>query len=359
MSNKKKNYKNVSKKKLSPETKDKLKTGFLTTINNDACIKAGREYSCIAPIIIAVCSVLLAVLPSFINNWKTNVGDNVLSAHNGLETSLAAFESAMGEKNVKLQISNDGVLDVAGSNFSALYEGEKQYYCYVNDVSEREELRVFITSDDVNIDTIINNNTSGTETLPETTTNSSGETVPVTLKYGINCLVFGPRHFRFAIYPQRSSTLSSSLTYSYERTKGLNIADLHAKDVTLVSNPSTYIKETREQWKGFLNAAYYDSKVASTFSSFGIMAGIDAGLIILLGLVIFLVTRGKRNPYRIYTFWQTQKMAYWAASVPAILAMILAFIFAQTTLSLFFFVFVYGMRMMWMTMRSLSTAKQA
>lgn len=357
MSNKKSNYKKASKKKMSPETKDKLKTGFMTLINNDACIKAGREYKAFAPLLIAITSVVLAILPSFINNLRTNVGDNVLSIHNGIETSLAYFETAMTDNNVKLQISQEGVMDIAGSNFSALYSEGKQYYCYANELTGRDELRVFITTDDSNIATIIANNATAEETLSsETTLDSSSQEVPVKLTYGINTLVFGPTAFRFALYPQRSSTVSSSLTYSYNHLKGEDLATYHAKEVTLSSDPAKYVEETRSIWKGMLNAAYHDSKMASTFTSLGVMAAIDAGLVILLGVVIFLVTRGKRNPYRIYTFWQTQKMAYWASSTPGLIAMILAFIFGNTSLSLFFFVFVYGMRMMWMTMRSLSSS---
>ncbi|MDD7715503.1 MAG: hypothetical protein PUJ84_06330, partial [Mollicutes bacterium] len=83
----------------------------------------------------------------------------------------------------------------------------------------------------------------------------------------------------------------------------------------------------------------------------GIMAAVYVGLEFLFGLVIFLMTRGKRNPFRIYTFWETQKMAYWASVSPAILSLIVGFLLPQ--FAMMGFIFLFGLRIMWMSMRSL------
>jgi hypothetical protein len=70
----------------------------------------------------------------------------------------------------------------------------------------------------------------------------------------------------------------------------------------------------------------------------------------LLGLTVFLMTRGKTNPFRIYTFWECQKIAYWAAFSPSVLALIG---FAFPAYAPLVYIFLYGMRVMWMSMRSL------
>jgi maltodextrin utilization protein YvdJ len=63
------------------------------------------------------------------------------------------------------------------------------------------------------------------------------------------------------------------------------------------------------------------------------------------------MTRGKSNPFRVYTFWECQKIAYWASLAPAILAMILSF--SLPAYAMIYYIFFYGMRIMWMSMRSL------
>jgi hypothetical protein len=46
-------------------------------------------------------------------------------------------------------------------------------------------------------------------------------------------------------------------------------------------------------------------------------------------------------------------MGYWAALAPALLALIIGFSW-NNSYALFFFLFLYGLRIMWMSMHSLS-----
>jgi len=70
--------------------------------------------------------------------------------------------------------------------------------------------------------------------------------------------------------------------------------------------------------------------------------------------MIFILTRGKRNPFRIYTFWETQKISYWASFTPSLLALIFGFIFTEYAVMIF--VMLIGVRIMWMSMKSLKPA---
>jgi hypothetical protein len=94
-------------------------------------------------------------------------------------------------------------------------------------------------------------------------------------------------------------------------------------------NLTVYNNEIKATFKQFFNDGFETTKTSQAWIWTGIMAGVYAAFIIFMGLMIFLMTRGKNNPYRIYTFWQTQKMAYWAAPTPAVLAMGLGFAFSS------------------------------
>ena len=115
-----------------------------------------------------------------------------------------------------------------------------------------------------------------------------------------------------------------------------------------------YRKAVIEKWNSTYDDIYYNTKMITARDSTLIMLGVDALLIFFMGLMIFILTRGKRNPFRIYTFWETQKIAYWASFTPSLLALILGFIFTEYAVMIF--VMLIGIRIMWMSMKSLKPA---
>jgi hypothetical protein len=106
-------------------------------------------------------------------------------------------------------------------------------------------------------------------------------------------------------------------------------------------------------WKELVADGNNSIKIAGAWMTCGIYLGVYAGLALILGLTVFLMTRGKTNPFRIYTFWECQKIAYWASFSPAVLALFGFLIPAYAPL---IFIFLYGMRVMWMSMKSLRPA---
>ena len=116
-------------------------------------------------------------------------------------------------------------------------------------------------------------------------------------------------------------------------------------------NTIEYAEKLKLNYASFLNDCAETQKNTQSWTYCGIMAAVYVGLEFLFGLVIFLMTRGKRNPFRIYTFWETQKMAYWASVSPAILSLIVGFLLPQ--FAMMGFIFLFGLRIMWMSMRSL------
>ena len=46
-----------------------------------------------------------------------------------------------------------------------------------------------------------------------------------------------------------------------------------------------------------------------------------------MGLIVFLATRGKNNPYRPLNFWDAQQAVYFESFTCAVIAMILGFVF--------------------------------
>ena len=122
------------------------------------------------------------------------------------------------------------------------------------------------------------------------------------------------------------------------------------------TNYATYISEATAAWTGLFNAAWNDTRLATAYSQTGIWMAIYAGTVIVLGLLIFLLTRGKNNPFNVYTFWDGEKIAGWATVTPAILALVLGFIFKN--FAQLFFLILFALRILWMTFRSLRPQPQ-
>ncbi len=363
------NKKNKQKTRLSPETKDKLKTGFGTLISNEMCIKAGREYPWYTPIILAVCSVLITLVPSFVNTMRVNMGDSVLgtSSVGGVENGLANFQSTLKAANASVKITDDGRLVVSDETKKAVYNagtGDDQYYEYRDTVTDEPVLRVQFSSDFVDssyLDALSKNTIKSSTTVTDSEGVTSEVADAVSTTYRVSILVFKDTGFSMAVYNRRinvsTNSTSALVNYSYDRLAGKDLLTL-TPSMSLTESPAEYVAAVKKNYQEFITLGYETTKVTLAWRNVGILAGINAGVILLLGLVLFLVTRGKRNPYRIITFWQCQKIGYWAAPAPAILALGLGFLLSSTSglssLSMFMFLFLYGLRIMWTSMKAFS-----
>ena len=81
------------------------------------------------------------------------------------------------------------------------------------------------------------------------------------------------------------------------------------------------------------------------------MSAINVGIVLIMGFMVWVLTRGKNNPYRIFNVWECYKIVAWAALTPAILTSGLGFLikaFASTLFPL-----LLGVRVMWLSMKSL------
>lgn len=334
--NKKKN-----KKGMSPETKGKIALGFKTLISNDACIQVGREWHWYLPVIFAILSVIIALVPSFTINMQTKVGTSMLGSQTyGYENGLVHFQNYLEEKNIDFVIK-DSTLTNENATWEKSFEGQDQkWFTAKNSETSETTFEVFFNNTDSIADNdfysriIANKN-------PYTDVARSEE------KYGNSVLILGKEN----VYLAKAKADGSSLTSAsgiYDRSNGLNLKNLAP---SIEKNTLEYTNQLKLNWANFVNDCAETQKNTQSWTYCGIMATVYVGLQFLFGLVIFLMTRGKRNPFRIYTFWETQKMAYWASISPAILSLAIGFMISR--FALFAFIFLFGLRIMWMSMRSL------
>ena len=117
------------------------------------------------------------------------------------------------------------------------------------------------------------------------------------------------------------------------------------------------LTETVDHTAIFLNEAFNEIKLQNAGIQLAIYLAINAGIVLLMGFVLWLMTRGKNNPFRCYKIWETMKIATWTAFTPALLSMVLGFVIGSSNpLAGFMFVLVFGIRSMWLAMKNLKPA---
>ena len=117
---------------------------------------------------------------------------------------------------------------------------------------------------------------------------------------------------------------------------------------------SDFVAAVQKNMNKVYDNAYLTTKQNSFTLYTLVFYGVYVVLIAFMGLMIFLLTRGKRNPMNYMTFWLSTKIAAWATISPAILALILGFLL--TNFATMFFIILFGVRIMWLSMRQLRPA---
>lgn len=148
----------------------------------------------------------------------------------------------------------------------------------------------------------------------------------------------------------KNTSVGTNLLESVLTVEGYNLPTNIDEKETLLRN-GAYISGVLNNWKVIYNEAYIATKNNSLLFQSLLFLGIYALLVLFMGLMIFLLTRGKKNPFNYLNIWVCEKIAMWASLCPGILAMILGFMLANY--AVMFFIILVGVRTMWLTMKQL------
>jgi len=166
-----------------------------------------------------------------------------------------------------------------------------------------------------------------------------------------------------AIYSQDTTTLycytsfSSDWTHTKDcelLTRVLEVEDITGADA-VATNPA-YVEGVYNNYKKVVDETYMNAKTDNLVKSVLIYAGVYLVLIVMMGFMVWLLTRGKSNPFNYLTYWTTTKIAFWAALSPALLGMVLGFFI--TNYAPFIFIILLGLRTMWLSMKQLRPYQQ-
>ena len=133
-----------------------------------------------------------------------------------------------------------------------------------------------------------------------------------------------------------------------------HIKDGSFKDLMLANiEPEAEITKEAifDNFKVFMDDIFENNRLAIMGAQSGVSLAVNGGVVILLGFIMFFLTRGKQNPNRYIKWYEALNMAMWASFLPGIIALCVGFAFPGMEMMLFLIAF--GFRAMWMSMRNL------
>ena len=157
-------------------------------------------------------------------------------------------------------------------------------------------------------------------------------------------LAFGKYTFNLYKYNAKGK-LSQAMTGDY-----VNINLKQINNILSLSKNEDSHQRVIESWQIFFRDGYLSIKIQTAVIQISIVLAVNSAIILIMSLVIFLVTRGKNNPFKVYKYYECLKICCWIALSPAILALILGYLL-PSTFGMFSFILVYGVRGMFLSIK--------
>lgn len=297
-------------------------------ISNNACIEGGRKKPWYFAAIMFFLSMIFAILPLFVQTLKVQ-GDDVFANYSyGADVATLRFNEYLESNNleIKVKTSSQGTKYIVCENKETHESSIADFPHYLADgttVDFNFFYRSELNEDEFN--TLLGDGKIST------------------------IFIYEDRLILHLVNFDTKETIEDMVCQNATKymEDGRSINDLLSKE----SDATTKLNETFGNWKLFIRDAYNYTRLTGLWQTCAIMGGINVAITLFMGLMIWILTRGKNNPYRLFNLWEAQKMSWWAAITPSILALALGFLIPRFANILF--PMLIGIRVMWLSMKSL------
>lgn len=365
----------AKKARLKPETKQLIKNYFGGLFKNDVAIEAAKESKWWLPVVLSLVAVFIPVIPLMVGVGNTYGSQFVSQKSYNLETYNTSAAIEIVEKEYSFKVEEDNLLHFYEKgnerNDWANADAEKPIASYQNTLTGNIEFQVYYANEStkaaqIRIETL--NATKyvvGTQTKAEEANIETGDTV----SYYTPSYLFIYKDGMFLNITKVGTTEKvASQAGDWKHTKAGT--DIFSR--VLEGNTYNYEKDTdghylalrnnelttnvQKAWNSIYDEAYLTAKRQTFLTYTFVFFGTYAGLTLFMGLLIYLLTRGKNNPMNYLKFWTCEKITMVSSIAPGLLAMVFGFMF-NSYATMFFIIFL-GLRTMWISMKQLRPVVQ-
>jgi len=380
---------------MNKRTKETLVTTFKSVISNQSCIDSAKNNPWWIAVIFFVLAFMLPLIPVMVTASNMSGGSFMASTYRYTfdEIKITNSLTSLVSDKYEITFSDSHEAELKKDNVHEnrpMPTDESQYYTdgydtyplyryVVNDVKAGEPIQQYAldiyfsyrnmknkASDVENLVSIINNRKyiGGTTTLYVDQTLDEGN-----YTYAPSYIIFYADGM-YAKVVKTNTTTAAAVSYygsaNYNNIvmrntakvtdkgffdKLLNVTDKEGNLVTRNPYNTTYQEGVYQDLKTAFDDSYIDYKWKTFTYNTLVYGGVFVGLILLMGLLVFILTRGKKNMFNYLSWWTCMKISWYACLTPGIIGLILGFIIANQ--SLMIFVLCVGLRIMWLSMKQL------
>ncbi|MBP3731753.1 MAG: hypothetical protein J6I84_00695 [Bacilli bacterium] len=346
---------------MKERTKEVLRDGFGVLVNNAAAIRGAKNGPLWLTIVFFVLSLFLPVLPIFIAQINVN-GSTFLNRYSyGLEKTITAMAIDLKDNhNVEFDLGVDHLLTIKEDGNAIAYStygAEKPFAAYENDATKQYDFMLYASDVMTANEKKMVNTAIAAKTYKLGTKDASSEKEGI---YTPSYMIVFKDSFYIAIYGNNTTKIiTSSYTGDYKTMKAtttglkelLTVTDKDGNAVAQNILNDDYTNGVLKNFKKVLDKSYESSKVVNVWGTSGIYLAIFFGLSVVMGFLMWILTRGKNNPNNYFTPWLTQKIEARLALSPAIITLIAGFFLVNQAPLIF--ILTLGLRVMWISMKEL------
>ena len=326
---------------------------FGSLISNDKAISCSKKSPVWLTILLFFLAIIFAVIPMTVNSANSYGSAFISRTAYGFDKTMTKIALEMSKDGVNyLTVNDNHELNITNSSESPAYK-------HTNVNTGRVEMEVYFSAakDSSSKRAFINTVTDHHYVLSD-----AGET---TTYYHSSYVVFFNNELYCCLYELGTeNVLTTSAHGDYKTMKpGTDIvtllttvdgvkltptSDQAVLDILAVSKNQDALLNN---WKKVFDKTYETVRTQNTLIGTGIYLGIFAGMSLIMGLLIWIMTRGKNNPFNYLTLWACFKIECWASVAPGLIGLILGFFLTQYAVMIF--IMCLGMRVMWISSKQL------
>ena len=346
---------------MKARTKEIITDGFGSLVSNAAALRGAKAGPLWLTVVMFFLAIFLPIIPIFASQVSTN-GSTFLDkySYNLDRTVTSVAMDLKNNRNAEFSIDSNHLLSIKEGeneiNFSE-YGSDKIYASYLDTSTNQYELTVYLSDaeTDKQKETVMSTINTAYFVLESTTPSIAAEG-----SYRPNFIVLFKDGVYVSVYAHNATNVvANSYLGDFKKITPNNKCLetlLKVDGVEQNMYDDHYTVGVYNNFKKFLDKSYETLKVKNTGLTCLIYFGIFFGASLLMGLLMFLLTRGKNNPNNYFSFWLCLKIQGRLSFCPGLLTMIIGF-FLTSQIPLIM-IMLLGLRVMWISMKELRPIAQ-
>lgn len=330
-----------------------VKDAFGSLFSNDKAISVSKRAPIWLTILIFFLAIIIPVVPLTISASSSYGASFINSNSVCFEKTMPKLALEMAKDNVNfLTVNEEHELSITTNSETAAYK-------YVNQNTNRVEMEIFFSAStdskarQAYINSYADHKYELAEVDGEMTYYHSSYTV--FFNNAVYCCIYKTDSLDVIAYSSfgdfKSFAPGTNLVELLTTVDGNKLAPTTAVEINTLLADSNTNTAIMNNWKTIFNKAYISSRNTNTLMGSLIYLGVYTALSLIMSFLIWIMTRGKNNPFSYLSLLACFKIESWASLAPGLIALILGLFLTQYAMMIF--IMCLGMRIMWISMRQL------